>query len=78
MKIGIVGAGKIGGTLVRKLRVSGHEVRAANSRGPESLSGLAAETRATAVTAAEVAAGVDVLILSVRFQQLTAFEAFHQ
>ena len=76
MKIGIVGAGKIGGTLVRKLRASGHEVRAANSRGPESLSGLAAETGATAVTAAEVAAGVDVLILSLRFQQVTALKPF--
>ena len=76
MKIGIVGAGKIGGTLVRKLRASGHGVRVANSRGPESLSGLAAETGATAVTAAEVAAGVDVLIVSVRFQQLTALKPF--
>src|SRR6266404_4713066 len=74
MKIGIVGAGIIGGTLVRKLRASGHGVRVANSRGPESLSGSAAETRATAVTAAEVAAGVDVLIVSVRFQQLTALK----
>ena len=47
MKIGILGAGNIGGTLVRKLRSSGHEVRVANSRRPESLSGLAAETEAT-------------------------------
>jgi 8-hydroxy-5-deazaflavin:NADPH oxidoreductase len=76
MKIGIIGAGKIGGTLVRKLRAAGHEVRVANSRGPESLSGLAAETGATAVTTADVAAGVDVLILSVRFQQLTALKPF--
>src|SRR5207247_6282728 len=36
--------------------------------------GLAAETGGTAVTAAEVAAGVDVLIVSVRFQQLTALK----
>jgi 8-hydroxy-5-deazaflavin:NADPH oxidoreductase len=57
MKIGIVGAGNIGGTLVRKLRASGHEVRVANSREPESLNGLAAETGGTAVTATEVAAG---------------------
>lgn len=74
MKIGIVGAGIIGGTLVRKLRASGHGVRVANSRGPKSLSDLAAETGATAVTAAEVAAGVDVLIVSVRFEQLTALK----
>jgi predicted dinucleotide-binding enzyme len=35
---------------------------------------LAAETGATAVTAAEVAAGVDVLIVSAPFQQLTALK----
>ena len=74
MKIGIIGTGNIGGTLVRKLRASGHEVRVGNSRGPESLSDLAAETGATAVTAAEVAAGVDVLIVSAPFQQLTALK----
>jgi predicted dinucleotide-binding enzyme len=74
MKIGIIGTGTIGGTLVRKLCASGHEVRVANSRGPESLGDLAAETGATAVTAAEVAAGVDVLIVSVPFQQLTALK----
>src|SRR5437870_6038061 len=74
MKLGSVGAAIIGGTLVRKLRAPGHGVRVANSHGPESLSGLAAETGATAVTAAEVAAGVDVLIVSVRFQQLTALK----
>src|SRR5258706_8004090 len=76
MKIGIVGAGKIGGTLARKLRASGHGVRVANSRGPESLSGLAAETGATAVTAAEVAARVDLLIPSVHLHQLTALKPF--
>jgi predicted dinucleotide-binding enzyme len=74
MKIGIVGAGNIGGTLVRKLSASGHDVRVANSRGPETLSDLAAETGARPVIAANVAAGVDVLIVSVRFQQLTALK----
>ncbi|HEX6393864.1 MAG TPA: NAD(P)-binding domain-containing protein [Acidimicrobiales bacterium] len=75
MKIGIIGTGTIGGTLIRKLRASGHEVRVANSRGPGSLSDLAAETGATAVTTAEVAAGVDVLIVSVPFEQLTALKS---
>jgi len=63
MKIGIVGAGSIGGTLVRKLRC----VRARGPRRELAWTGvpqrLAAETGATAVTAAEVAAGVDVLIV---------------
>jgi predicted dinucleotide-binding enzyme len=53
MKIGIIGAGNIGGTLTRRLTALGHEVKVANSRGPETLAGLAAETGATAMTAPE-------------------------
>ncbi|MEI9971335.1 MAG: NAD(P)-binding domain-containing protein, partial [Ignavibacteriota bacterium] len=53
MKIGIIGAGQIGGTLARKLAKLGHEVSIANSRGPESLAALAAETGAHPVTAQE-------------------------
>lgn len=49
MKIGIIGAGHIGGTLTRRLRDLGHEVRVANSRAPETLADLARETGATAV-----------------------------
>ena len=44
MKIGIVGAGNIGGTPTRRLTALGHEVGVANSRGPETLNDLAAET----------------------------------
>jgi hypothetical protein len=51
MKIGIIGAGQIGGTLTRRLTALGHKVFVANSRGPETLSDLAAETGATAVSA---------------------------
>jgi 8-hydroxy-5-deazaflavin:NADPH oxidoreductase len=35
MKIGIIGAGQIGGTLARRLTRLGHDVSIANSRGPE-------------------------------------------
>ena len=43
MKIGIIGAGQIGGTLVRRLRELGHEVNVSNSRSPETLAELANE-----------------------------------
>jgi predicted dinucleotide-binding enzyme len=51
MKIGIIGSGNIGGTLTRRFRELGHDVTVSNSRGPESLSGLSAETGAQAGTA---------------------------
>ena len=57
MKIGIIGAGMIGGTLVRRLTGLGHEVVVANSHGPETLRELSDETGARAVTAHEAARG---------------------
>jgi predicted dinucleotide-binding enzyme len=62
MKIGITGSGNIGGTLTRRLRELGHDVTVANSRGPGSLAGLAAETGATAGTAQEAARSEIVVI----------------
>ena len=50
MKIGIIGAGQIGGTLTRRLTALGHDVAVANSRGPKSLADLAAETGAKPVS----------------------------
>jgi 8-hydroxy-5-deazaflavin:NADPH oxidoreductase len=65
MKIGIIGAGNIGGTLVRRLTALGHQVSVANSRGPETLSDLAGETGATAVTPADAARGQDLVVLTI-------------
>jgi predicted dinucleotide-binding enzyme len=65
MRIGIIGAGKIGGTLTRKLTGLGHEVHVANSRAPETLADLAAETGATAVWAADAATDADLVIVSI-------------
>lgn len=65
MKIGIIGSGLIGGTLVRNFTALGHEVRFSNSRDPETLAELAAETGATAVWAADAAADADLVILSI-------------
>ncbi|MDT7684353.1 MAG: 8-hydroxy-5-deazaflavin:NADPH oxidoreductase [Pseudonocardiales bacterium] len=55
----------IGGTLTRKLARLGHEVRVANSRDPQTLAELAAETGATAVWAEDAAADADVVIVSI-------------
>jgi 8-hydroxy-5-deazaflavin:NADPH oxidoreductase len=65
MKIGIIGAGDIGGTLARKLVALGHSVFVANSRGPETLAALAAETGATAVSVAEAAKAGEVVIVTI-------------
>lgn len=64
MQIGILGAGNIGTTLARKLAAAGHEVRVANSRGPETISAEALETGARAATAQDALRDVDVVILS--------------
>ena len=65
MNIGIIGAGHIGGTLTRRLTRLGHHVAVANSRGPESLAGLAKETGAKAVTATQAAHAGDLVIVTV-------------
>jgi 8-hydroxy-5-deazaflavin:NADPH oxidoreductase len=65
MKIGIIGAGQIGGTLTRRFAQLGHEVFVANSRGPESLAALARETGAKAVTVAEAARAGEVVVVTI-------------
>jgi len=65
MKIGIIGAGEIGGTLTRRLTALGHEVSVANSRGPESLVDLAAETGAMPVSVAEAARSGEVVVVTI-------------
>ena len=65
MKIGIIGAGEIGGTLTRRLTALGHQVSVANSRGPESLAELAAETGAKAVPVEEAARFGEVVVVTI-------------
>jgi len=65
MKIGIIGAGNIGGNLARRLTAAGHDVAIANSRGPETLADLAAETGATAVLAGDAAKDAEVVIVTI-------------
>lgn len=65
MRIGIIGAGQIGGTLARRFAALGHEVSIANSRGPETLAALATEIGAKAVTVEQAARAGDVVITSI-------------
>ncbi|MFB7498275.1 NADPH-dependent F420 reductase [Streptomyces sp. NPDC056161] len=68
MKIGIIGAGNIGGNLARRLTALGHDVSVANSRGPQTLTDLAKETGATPVPAAEAARGAQVVVVTVQLK----------
>jgi predicted dinucleotide-binding enzyme len=65
MRIGIIGAGEIGGTLTRRFTALGHQVSVANSRGPESLAELAAETGAKPVSVVEAAGSGEVVIVTI-------------
>ena len=67
MRIGIVGAGMIGGTLARLFARAGHEVAVSNSRGPETLRQLVEEAgpRVHAATVEEAASFGEVVLLAV-------------
>jgi predicted dinucleotide-binding enzyme len=65
MRIGLIGAGNIGGTLTRRLASLGHEVSVANSRGPETLRDLAAEAGATAVTVTDAARDAALVVVTI-------------
>lgn len=65
MNIAIIGAGNIGATLTRRLTALGHQVSVANSRGPQTLTDLAADTGATPRPIAEVTTGADLVIVAI-------------
>ncbi|MBB5110377.1 NADPH-dependent F420 reductase [Micromonospora echinospora] len=65
MEIGIIGSGHIGGTLTRRLRSLGHDVAVANSRGPQSLADLAAETGARAVSVEDAVQGAELVVIAI-------------
>jgi predicted dinucleotide-binding enzyme len=64
MKIGILGTGFMGKHLARKLAAAGHDVKAANSRGPDTIEAEVLETGATAATADDVVLDAEVVILA--------------
>lgn len=70
MKIGILGVGHIGKTLARALSAAGHDVKVANSRGPDTIEPDVLAFGARAVSAAEAVTGIDVVILSIPLNRL--------
>jgi predicted dinucleotide-binding enzyme len=65
MRIGIVGAGRIGGNAGRLFAQAGHDVMFSFSRQPQKLQALADETGGSAGTPSEAAAFGEVVTLSV-------------
>ena len=67
MKVGIIGAGRIGGGIARQLAGAGHELTLSFSRDGASLERLAGEigTSARVATPAETVAMADVVVVSV-------------
>ncbi len=65
MKIGIIGAGHIGGTLAKRLGGLDHQISIANSRGPETLTELADEPEITAVSVMEAARDVELVVVTI-------------
>lgn len=79
MKVGIIGAGRIGQAAASRLVAAGHEVMLANSRGPETLAELEQSLgqEAHAGTAAEAARYGDVVLVAIplgRISELPAAE----
>jgi 8-hydroxy-5-deazaflavin:NADPH oxidoreductase len=77
MKIGVIGAGNIGGTAAKLFVEAGHEVAIANSRGPETLTDLIAElgSKAQAATVEDAAQFGEVVLISIplgKYKELPA------
>ena len=75
MKIGIIGAGHIGGNLAQLLVQHGHDVSIANSRGPDTLTDVAKRTGATPVTVAEAPRDADVVIVALPLKAIAGLPA---
>ena len=75
MKIGIIGAGNIGSALTRRFTAAGHQVFVANSRGPQTLTKLAAETGAKPVNVKEAAHAGDVVVVTIPEKNISSLPA---
>ncbi len=71
MRIGIIGAGRIGSTLAQLFVAAGHQVAVSNSRGPETLGDLidALGGSAQAMTAKQAAVFGELVVVSIPLGQ---------
>src|SRR3954449_11957789 len=72
VRIGVIGAGRIGANAARLWRHAGHDVMLSFSRDPAALEARAAEIGARAGTPAEAAAFGEVVMLSVPWRLIDA------
>ncbi len=70
MKIGIIGAGQIGTTLVRQYSKTGHEVKMTNAGDIVKLNKLQDETGAKAVSLTDVVRNIEVLVVSIPLKEV--------
>jgi predicted dinucleotide-binding enzyme len=63
--VGIIGAGSMGQILARRLASLGHRVSIANSRGADSMTGLAAELDATPASVVDAVKSAEIVILAI-------------
>ena len=70
MKIGIFGAGNIGQALAKLAVTHGHSVKLSNSRGPETLTEVAAEIGCSVGTSEDAADFGDIVIVTVPFSRV--------
>ena len=70
MKIGIIGVGQIGSTIIRQYAKAGHKVKFTNASGIEKLKAFEIETGSIAVSLADVVKDIDVLVVSIPFIEI--------
>jgi 8-hydroxy-5-deazaflavin:NADPH oxidoreductase len=70
MEIGILGVGNIGATLTQRLSTAGHEVKVANSRGPETIPAGVTASGGRAVHARDVVTDVEALVVSIPLSRI--------
>jgi 8-hydroxy-5-deazaflavin:NADPH oxidoreductase len=73
--VAVIGAGNVGSGLATRLAAAGHDVRLANSRGPDTLSDVAASTGAKPQHAAAAIKDADVVALAVPYHAISDLAA---